>query len=228
MAATGPLDGEVPGSGEVGFINHGLIEVVAGEVVEGVGEGGHGEVLAVDGNVRRSACRRVLRRRKRDAGGVARAFRLGHLRLSGAGGEDVSWHGGGAGLDDEVEAVNEEGAKHELDVIRGGFGRDLGADVVAVALEPGGASLYVGCIYAVGGGDEVDHGGLGEEIAVGLDGVAVHEGIGRERGDVDVCDEEGFSGGGALGERLCREKWGGEKREEGEGCSHRENLRVQC
>jgi hypothetical protein len=114
-----------------------------------------------------------------------------------------------------VEAVSEEGAKHELDVVLGGLGRDLGADVVAIPLEPGGASLHVGCIDAVGGGDEVDHSGLGEEVAVALDGVAVHEGVGRERADVDVRDDEGFGGGWGLGERR-----GGEKREEGEGCSN--------
>jgi len=49
LAATGPLDGEVPSSGKVGFVNNRLIEVSAGEVMEGVGESGHVEVLAVNG-----------------------------------------------------------------------------------------------------------------------------------------------------------------------------------
>ena len=99
------------------MIDDGLVEISAGDVVEGVGESGHGEVLAVDGDVGRGAGGRVWRRRKWDAGAFTGAFRLGHLRLSGAGGEDVGWHGSGAGLDDEVEAVGEEGAKHELDVV---------------------------------------------------------------------------------------------------------------
>ena len=156
-----------------------------------------------------------MRRRKRDAGAFAGAFRLGHLRLSGAGGEDVGRHRSGTGFDDEVKAVGEESAKHELDVLRCGIGRHFGADVVAIALEPGGASLHVGYIDAVGGGDEVDHGGLGEEIAVALDGVAVHKGVGREWAGVDVGDDEGLGGGRGLGVRRD-----GENREKGESCSH--------
>jgi hypothetical protein len=131
----------------------------------------------------------------------ASSLRLGHLRLSEAGGEDVGWHGGGTAFDDEAEAVGEEGAKHEFDVVLGGLGRDLGADVVAIPLEPSGASLHVGWVDAVGGGDEVDHSGLREGVAVALDGVTVHEGVGRERADVDVRDDEGFGSGGGLGER---------------------------
>ena len=95
------------------------------------------------------------------------------------------------------------------------LGGNLGADVVAIALDPRRASLHVDVIDSVGGGDEIDHAGLGEEVAVALDGVAVHEGVGRERADVDVRDDEGFGGGRGLGERR-----GGEKREEGEGCSN--------
>jgi hypothetical protein len=139
----------------------------------------------------------------------------------GAGREDVGWHGSGAGFDDEVEAVGEERAEHELDVVRRCPGRDFGADVVVIALQPGGTSMHIGDIDAVGGGDEFGHGRLGEEIPVALDGVAVHKGVGGERAGVYVDDDEGLGGGRALSERRD-----GEQREKGENCPHEINLRV--
>jgi hypothetical protein len=91
-----------------------------------------------------------------------------------------------------VKAVGEESAKHELDVLRCGIGRHFSADVVVIALKPGGTSLYIGYIDAVGGGNDFGHGGLGKEISVALDGVAVHKGVGREWAAVDVGDNEGL------------------------------------
>ena len=120
-----------------------------------------------------------------------------------------------------MEAVGEESAKHELDVLLCGVGRHFSADVVVIALEPGGASLHVGYIDAVGGGDEFDHGGLGKEVSVALDGVAVHKGVGREWAGVDVRDDEGLGGGRGLSVRRD-----GENREKDEGCSHQVSLRV--
>jgi hypothetical protein len=163
-----------------------------GEHVQSVGESGHGEMLAVDGIVGRCAGRRILRRRKRDAGAFAGTFRLRHLRLSRAGREDVGWHRSGSRFDNQVKAVGEESAKHELDVLRCGIGRHFSADVVVIALKPGGTSLYIGYIDAVGGGNDFGHGGLGKEISVALDGVAVHKGVGREWAAVDVGDNEGI------------------------------------
>jgi hypothetical protein len=64
--------------------------------------------------------------------------------------------------------------------------RDHGAEVEAIALEPGGTSVDVGRVDTVGSGDEVEHGGLGEEVAVAHDGVAVHEGVGGEGAGVNV------------------------------------------
>ena len=149
-------------------------------------------MLAIDHDVERCVGWRVRWRRHRNARALAGAIRLGHLRLSGAGGENVGRHGSGAGFDDEVEAVGEEGAKHKLHIFLRGFGRNFGADVEAVALEPGGAALHVDGIDAVGRGDEIEHGGLGEEVAIALNGVAVHERIGGEGTGVDIGDEEGL------------------------------------
>ena len=78
--------------------------------------------------------------------------------------------------------------------------------------------MHVVCIDSISGGDEIDHGGLGEEVAITLNGVAVHERVGRERARVDVGDDEGLGGGRSLGHRRD-----GKKRGENEGCSH-ENL----
>src|ERR1700678_2116625 len=179
-------------------------------------------MLAVGADVERCAGRIVLWRRKRDAGAIARTFRLRHLRLSGAGGEDVGWHGSGTSFDNQEKAVREESAQHELEVLLCGIGRHFRAYVVAIALQPGGTSLHIGYIDAVGGGNEVSHGGLGKEISVALDGVAVHKGIGREWAGVDVGDDEGLGGGG-RGLSVRRD---GENREKGESCSHLVSLNV--
>jgi len=201
LAPTGPLDAEVPRSGKVGFVNNRSIQIAPGEVMEGVGESCHGEVLTVNCDVGRSAGRRIWRRRGRYAGAFAGVIRLGHLWLSQAGGEDVSRHRSRAGFDDKVKTVKKQSAKHQLDVIRRGPGRDFGADVVAIALQPGRASVHVGCIHAVCGGDKINHRGLGEEVAVALDGVAMHERVRGERAGVDVGDEEGLGDGGGLSHR---------------------------
>ena len=136
-------------------------------------------------------------------------------------GEDVGWHRSGSGFDNEVKAIGEESAKHELDVLLCGVGRHFSADVVVIALEPGGTSLHIGYIDAVGGGNEFGHGGLGKEISVALDGVAVHKGVGREWAGVDVGDDEGL--GGTRGLSVRRD---GENREKDENCSHQVSLRV--
>src|SRR5580704_3335262 len=176
-------------------------------------------MLAVDGNVERCAGRIVWWRRSRDAGALARTFRLRHLRLSGAGREDVGGHRSGSSFDNEVKAVGEESAKHELDVLLCGIGRHFSADVVVIALKPGGTSLHIGYIDAVGGGNEFGHGGLGKEISVALDGVAVHKGVRREWAAVDVGDDEGL--GGTRGLSVRRD---GENREKDENCSHQVSL----
>ena len=142
-----------------------------------------------------------MRRREGDAGAFAGVFRLGHLRLSGASRENVGRHRSSAGFDDEVKTVGEEGTKHELYVVLCGLRRDLGADVIAIALEPGGTSVHVDCIDPISGGDEIDHGGLGEKVAVALDGVAMHERVGCEWARVDVGDDEGCGDGSGLGHR---------------------------
>ena len=119
-----------------------------------------------------------------------------------------------------MKAVGEESAQHELDVLRCGIGRHFRADVVVIALQPGGTSLHIGYIDAVGGGNEFSHGGLGKEVSVALDGVAVHKGIGREGAGVDVGDDEGLGGARRLSVRRD-----GENREKDENCSHPGSLR---
>ena len=49
-------------------------------------------------------------------------------------------------------------------------------------------------LLAIGGGNGFGHGGLGKEISVAVDGVAVHKGVGREWAGVDVGDNEGPGG----------------------------------
>ena len=120
-----------------------------------------------------------------------------------------------------MKAIGEESAKHELDVLLCGVGRHFSADVVVIALKPGGTSLHIGYIDAVSGGNEFGHGGLGKEISVALDGVAVHKGIGRKWAGVDVGDNEGL--GGARGLSVRRD---GENREKDENYSHQVSLRV--
>jgi hypothetical protein len=87
LVVRGPLEGEVVGCVELGFVDDGLIEVAAGEVVERVGERGHGEVLAVEGDVVWGAGSGSGWRRLRHAGAVAAFLRLGHLGLAGASAE---------------------------------------------------------------------------------------------------------------------------------------------
>ncbi len=221
LVARAPLDGEVPGAGKVGFVDNRLIEIPSGEVVERVGQSGHGEMLAVDGDVERCAGRTVCWRRSRDARAIARTFRLRHLRLSGGRRENVGGHISGSSFDNQVEAVGEESAQHELDVLRCGIGRHFRADVVVIALQPSGTSLHIGYIDAVGGGNEFSHGGLGKEIPVALDRVAVHKGIGREWAGVDVGDDEGLGGA-----RLLSVRRDGENREKDESSSHPGSLRA--
>jgi len=120
-----------------------------------------------------------------------------------------------------VKAVGEERAQHELDVLLCGLGRHFRANVVVIALEPGGTSLHIGYIDAVGGGNELGHGGLGEEIPVALDGVAVHKRVGRERTGVDVGDDERLGGVWSLSVRRD-----GENREKDENRSHQASLAV--
>ena len=74
---------------------------------------------------------------------------------------------------------------------------------------------------AVGGGNEFGHGGLGKEISVALDGVAVHKRVGREWAGVDVGDDEGLEGTRGLSVRRD-----GENREKDENCSHQVSLRL--
>jgi hypothetical protein len=81
--------------------------------------------------------------------------------------------------------------------------------------------LHIGYIYAVGGGNELGHSGLGKEISVALDGVAVHKGVGREWAGVDVGDDEGL--GGTRGLSVRRD---GENREKDENYAHQVSLRM--
>jgi hypothetical protein len=75
-------------------------------------------------------------------------------------GEEEGGDGFGVLVEDEVEALGEEGLEHEFEVVGGGGAGRAGGDVEAVEIKPGGAGEDVVVGDAVGEGDHVEHGGV--------------------------------------------------------------------
>jgi hypothetical protein len=149
--------------------------------------------------------------------GVVGFFEFGFALADG---EDVGRHGGGSGVGDEVESLGEECAEHKLEVVFGCGRWGFGDDLEAIGFKPDGAALDAGGIEAVGGGDEIEHGGLVVDVAVAAEIAAFGEGEFARWAGVDVGDLEGRGGRFGCGLRCgwglglgwgLGEYWGGEK-----------------
>jgi hypothetical protein len=190
LAAACPLDVEVPGAFERGRVDDRLVEIAAGHVVDLLGEVVHGHVVARDLDVARAGT--VRGSGFGAATGVDGGCRLLELRAAFGDAEHEGWDGRAAGVDDELEALREQGAEHELQGRLRGVGRDLGDDVEVVLLEPAWTALDVVAVQqTVRGLDEIDHGRVVDHVAVLHNRRRVEEGKCVVRAGVDIRDDEG-------------------------------------
>ena len=97
-------------------------------------------------------------------------------------------------MGDEREPVGKEGADHQLGRIVRRAGGSLGDDIEAIEGQPRGASEDVGWIDIVCACDEVDHGGVAEEVSVSALHAPTYARMGPGRAGVDVGDLKGGCG----------------------------------